>query len=150
MPPNLEKRTSWKLAVFHTLSCTLPKFSEVYQSLEFTGCSTFGTSFLVSFCMKLFRIDIIWVPFGVQNSDFWCFGTIFSVYLETLVTIGTQKRKMPRICRLLWVPFGGRFRTFFNQKSFRKQKNCYCKPEGEGICKRQEKCRENVILEPWI
>jgi len=50
MPPNLEKRTGWKLAVFHTLSCTLPKFSEAYQPLEFTGCSTFGASFLQNRC----------------------------------------------------------------------------------------------------
>ena len=148
MPPNLEKRTSWKLAVFHTLSCTLPKFSEVYQSLEFTGCSTFGTSFLASFCMKFSRIGVIWAPFGVKNGDFWSFGSIFSVYLETLVTIGAPKRKSTLICRPLWVPFGGRFHTFFSQKSFHKQKSCCCKLEGEGICKRHKTCRENVILEP--
>ena len=76
MPPNLEKRTSWKLAVFHTLSCTLPKFSEVYQSLEFTGCSTFGTSFLASFCMKFSTIGVIWVSrmvtFGALGAYFQC------------------------------------------------------------------------------
>ena len=150
MPPNLEKRTSWKLAVFHTLSCTLPKFSEVYQSLEFTGCSTFGTSFLASFCMKFSRIGVIWAPFGVQNGDFWGFGSIFSVYLETLGTIEAPNGKMIQICRLLGVPFGGGFQTFFSQKSCDKQKSCYSKPEGEAICKRHEKCRENIILEPWI
>ena len=100
--------------------------------------------------MKFFTIGVIWIPFGVQNGDFWSFGSIFSVYVETLVTIGAQKGKILLICRLLWVPFGGRFHTFFSQKSFRKQKKCYCKPEGEGICKRHEKCRENVVLEPWI
>ena len=109
MPPNLEKRTGWKLAVFHTLSCTLPKFSEVYQSLEFTGCSTFGTSFLASFCMKFSRIGVIWAPFGVQNCDFWSSGSIFSVHLETLVTTGAPKGKMRLICRPPWVPFGVHF-----------------------------------------
>ena len=109
MPPNLEKRTSWKLAVFHTLSCTLPKFSEVYQSLEFTGCSTFGTSFLASFCMKFSTIGVTWAPFGMQNGDFWSSGSIFSVHLETLVTTGAPKGKMALICRPPWKPFGDHF-----------------------------------------
>ena len=96
----------WKLAVFQTLSCTLPKFSEAYQSLEFTGCSTFGTTFLASFCMTFSRIGVIWAPFGVQNCDFWSSGSIFSVHLETLVTTGAPKGKITLICRPPWCHLG--------------------------------------------
>ena len=124
MPPNLEKRTGWKLAVFQTLSCTLPKFSEAYQSLEFTGCSTFGTSFLVSFCMKFSS------------------GSIFSVHLETLVTTGAPKGKMARIWHPPWVPFGDHFQSFFGQKSFGNQKSCHCKLHGAGTCESHESCRK--------
>ena len=56
--------------------------------------------------------------------------------------------KMALICRPLWVPFGGRFQTFFGQKSFGKQKSCHCKPHGAGTCESHESCRKTVIPEP--
>ena len=98
--------------------------------------------------MTFSRIGVIWAPFGVQNGDFRSSRSIFSVHLETLVTTGAPKGKMPLIYRPPWVPFGDNFRSFFSQKSFGNQKSCHCKLHGAGTCESHESCRKKVIPEP--